>query len=273
MRQNRTSSLLPALACATALTLIACGEKTERHECFLAHDTASGEIAHETKESCGKALPPASTFKIPNAMIVLESGAITRDETIEWDGFEHPFEKWREDHDLESALRYSVVWFFQQAAARVDPEEMKQYLDGFAYGSGDTIRNPFMFWLTGEFRITPVEQLAFLLRFFRGETPGISGRNQRFVKDAIQQKPGNLTTAAGEYDFEIAPGADLHAKTGFVDLPDKQRTSWLVGQIERDGRVIVFVSTVYGTDPKISGLSAARLARKRLAGLMTDAKE
>jgi beta-lactamase class D len=110
------------------------------------------------------------------------------------------------------------------------------------------------------------------LRFFRGETPGIKGRHQRFVKDALKQKPGNLTTAAGEYDFEIAKGADLYAKTGFVELPDKQRTSWLVGQIERDGRVIVFVSSVYGTDPKIAGLSAARVARKRLGTLLNDAK-
>jgi beta-lactamase class D len=56
---------------------------------------------------------PASTFKILNSLIALESNVISdENEMIMWDGIERDYHKWNTDHNLRSAFKYSVVWFY-----------------------------------------------------------------------------------------------------------------------------------------------------------------
>lgn len=51
------------------------------------------------------ALPPMSTFKIPNTIIGLETGVITDEKfALKWDGKKTRREAWNQDHDLPSAL-------------------------------------------------------------------------------------------------------------------------------------------------------------------------
>src|SRR4051812_44838475 len=58
---------------------------------------------------------PASTFKIPNALIGLEVGAIADErEVFRWDRKSKVRAAWERDHTLASGMRESVVWMFQQ---------------------------------------------------------------------------------------------------------------------------------------------------------------
>ena len=64
-------------------------------------------------------LLPASTFKVFNAMVALDSGAVKDEyEVIHWDGVKRQFDGWNRDHCLASAMKFSAVWFYQEMARR-----------------------------------------------------------------------------------------------------------------------------------------------------------
>lgn len=58
--------------------------------------------------------PPASTFKIFNAMVALETGVISDDVAVfTWDGIHRDFPEWNHDTNLRQAFKNSTVWFYQ----------------------------------------------------------------------------------------------------------------------------------------------------------------
>lgn len=106
------------------------------HACFI---TVSPSGHTETLgRSCDERLPPQSTFKIPNALIGLETGAIPGvDHVIPYDGHAVPFEAWAKDHTLSSAVESSVVWYFQALATRVGEAQMEAWLKRLKYPDAD----------------------------------------------------------------------------------------------------------------------------------------
>ncbi|NOJ91480.1 hypothetical protein HMI51_00760 [Corallococcus coralloides] len=70
-------------------------------------------------------LPPASTFKIPHALIALEEGVLKPDEVFRWDGTPHAIQARNQDQTLDTAMRRSALWVFQGLATRLgrDREE------------------------------------------------------------------------------------------------------------------------------------------------------
>ena len=57
---------------------------------------------------------PASTFKIVNALIGLETGRMKDDSVIiPWDGIQRPVETWNRDLKMNEAFRVSAVPWFQ----------------------------------------------------------------------------------------------------------------------------------------------------------------
>ncbi len=62
---------------------------------------------------------PASTYKILNSLIALESKVIKdENEIIKWDGIKRFYDMWNQDQNLRSALKISCVWFYQELARR-----------------------------------------------------------------------------------------------------------------------------------------------------------
>jgi beta-lactamase class D len=168
---------------------------------------------------------PASTFKIPNALIGLEVGSITdENEVFHWDGKPKPRSAWERDHTLDSGMRESVVWMFQEIARRTGKERMKEWLDRLDYGNKDIRGGIDLFWLQGQLRISAMEQVDFLRKLADGELP-MSQRSQRLVRHALV--------------FEKTPAYTLYAKTG-TDVSAKNPVAWWVGWIERKGRPTAF---------------------------------
>src|SRR5471032_1487618 len=62
---------------------------------------------------CERRTLPASTFKIPHALIGLQTGVITDTTVFTWDGQKRDYDVWNRDQTLKSAIRMSAVWFFQ----------------------------------------------------------------------------------------------------------------------------------------------------------------
>src|SRR3954454_13571330 len=80
---------------------------------------------------CDRRTLPASTFKVPHALIALDTGVITGTTVMKWDGRRWYFRSWERDHTLDSAIKNSVVWFFQNIARSVGREREVEHLRAF----------------------------------------------------------------------------------------------------------------------------------------------
>jgi beta-lactamase class D len=115
---------------------------------------------------------PASTFKIPHALIALDAGAV-RDEfqVFRWDGTRRDIESWNRDQDLRSSMRNSVVWVYQHIARSIGEDGERRYLQKIGYGNADPSGGIDRFWLDGKLAISAEEQVTFLQRLYRNELP------------------------------------------------------------------------------------------------------
>jgi len=198
---------------------------------------------------------PASTFKVFNAMVALETGAVKDEyEVIRWDGVQRQFPDWNRDHSLASAMKFSVVWFYQEMARRAGEQRMQTWIDQVGYGNRDIGGGIDRFWLSGALRISAAEQIGFLRRLAAGTLP-FSARSQETVRRITIQ--------------ESAPDYVLHGKTGWAVQENTKRENdlgWYVGWVERDGKRWFFALNIdmpHGADdaPKRIAIGRALLTR------------
>jgi beta-lactamase class D len=226
--------------------------------CFLLHEVGVGRVAREPSEGCDVRVTPASTFKVPHALIALDAGVVEASEVLAYDGKPLDFASWRKDHTLASAMRNSVLWYFQELARRLGVKRERDYLRKLDYGNADPSSGLESFWLNGSLRISPDEQERFLLRLFRGDLP-IRRDAQEIVRKVLVQPEGIVVNATGEHPFARPwpEGAIVSGKTGSAP-----GVRWLVGHVRRGARSWVFVSSVVGEG--VPPLAAVDLAAKRL---------
>lgn len=211
--------------------------------------------------ACATRLSPASTFKIPHALVALETGVIQPDTIERWDGTRHPEQpEWDKDHTVLSAMRPSVLWFFQRIAPRIGATRMHDWLVLMHYGNADTTGEITTYWVNGVLRISPDEQVRFLRQFYTEALP-VARERQRAIREALNQQPGTVQNARGIHKVAGDWGAArLNAKTGATRIANGRSVSWLVGALTVRGRDHIFASAVWRDDGAVDGLEAARLA-------------
>ena len=103
--------------------------KTEEvNGCFTIYDLKNDSKLSYNAERLDSTFLPASTFKIINSMIALETGVIKDEkEIIKWDSLDRGYDKWNRDQNLESGLKYSAVWFYQELARRIGKKKMQHW--------------------------------------------------------------------------------------------------------------------------------------------------
>ena len=104
--------------------------------CFVLYDMKADKYYIYNEKRANEGFLPASTFKIPNSLIALETGAVKdENEVIKWDGIDKGLEAWNHDHDMKSAIKVSCVWFYQEIARRIGEKRMQHYIDSIGYGN------------------------------------------------------------------------------------------------------------------------------------------
>ena len=235
--------------------------------CFLLHEIGVGEVRRAPSEACRTRVSPQSTFKIPHALAALDAGVISGpSSSFSYDGSTQFFETWRRDHTLATAMRFSVVWWFQRLAERLGAARERDYLRRLAYGNADPSSGLTTFWLGGSLTISPEEQAQFLLRLYGDKLP-VSQHAIRTVREVLVQPAGMVVNANGEHPFGGAwpPGTVLSAKTGRGTDRSGRAVRWLVGHVSRERRSWVFVSCVIGDDatPPLAAVELAAEALRR----------
>ncbi len=235
------------------------------HSCFLLQEAGTAKIERGPDEICATRLSPASTFKIPHSLAALDAKVIGGiDAKLAYDGADVPFASWKTDHTLATAMRNSVVWYYQRLAEKLGPEREKDYLRRFAYGNEDTSSGLTNFWLGRSLRITPEEQLAFLRKLFVTDDLPVRPEVRRAVRQILVQPEGKVVNALGEHAF-AAPwpaGTTVSTKTGAAQQQDGTSVRWLVGEVRRGGRSWIFVSCVSASEDLPFDAAIALAARR-----------
>ena len=217
---------------------------------LVLYDPATDRYHSNNFDRAEKAFLPASTFKIPHAIIALETGAVANSsEVIEWDGKARGWDKWDRDQTLASAVKYSAVWAFQVIARRIGPERMAEWVDRLGYGNRDISGDIESFWLDGALRVTALEQIAFLRRLHDGALPASSD---------IQAEVRRLLIAESTEHYV------LRGKTGWAEHPDPD-LGWYVGWIETPSKTMFFALNLDMPDPRRDRHARLRIAREGLA--------
>lgn len=227
--------------------------KTAGVICFAA--AADGGILTSGLKRSSEAYLPASTFKIPNALFALETGAVSSvEERFTWDGKERsiggkPIAAWNKSQTLREAFRNSTVWVFQEVARRIGPERMSRLVIDCGYGNADISGAAIdQFWLQSRsrLRITALQQIAFLEKLWGSSLPA---------------KRDNMAAVRDIMKLESTDKGTLFGKTGWAT---DQKIGWFVGVVEHDGKPHAFALNLDhdGSD----AMSARRIAiAKRVA--------
>ena len=209
--------------------------------CTLVVDAKSGASLLEDGD-CDTRVTPASTFKVPLAVIGFDSGFLKdsnqprlafRTGDPDWGGA-----AWRQDNTPASWMRYSVVWYSQRITHTLGAEVLRRYTLALAYGNADFSGDAGFdngldrAWIASSLAVSPREQTSFL-RALVNDTLSVS-------KDAMAKTRALVETRS------VGPWV-IHGKTGAAYPRKADRRfdyargwGWFVGWAEKDGRTVVF---------------------------------
>ena len=256
-----------AVFCVTGTFALRAQPPGPLSSCVIVQELSGETALTPANPMCDTRLSPASTFKIPHALVALETGVVTTDSVERWNGTKYEGQaKWNQDHTVISALRPSVLWFFQRIAPRIGAERMADWLAKLDYGNRNTSGSVSEYWINGTLQISPREQLTFVRRFYRGELP-IDAVHVLAVRDGLQQSRGAVENSLGVHRLEGDwREASLNAKTGATTAAG-YRVSWLAGELQvRKGR-FAFASAVWRSNGPVDTLDAAKLAARTFTQL------
>lgn len=189
--------------------------------CFELADNSHDQIFIYNLNRCSKRFSPASTFKIFNSLVGLETN-VARDENlvIPWDGTLRR-ESWNKDLTMREAFKVSSVPYYQELARRIGQVEMQKWLDTVRYGNkriGPVVDE---FWLNDSLQISPDEQVGFLKKLYFDKLP-FSQRSQRIVRSMMLQEDSSY------YKLYYKTGTQMPIRNGH-----RVTMAWIVGFVER----------------------------------------
>ena len=181
---------------------------------------------------------PASTFKIVNSLIGVETGRVVNEKmVIKWDGVVRRFgngdtaKNWNQDLTMAQAFEYSAVPYYQEVARRIGRDTMQQWLDSVHYGNKKIGNSIDSFWLNNSLKITADEQLGLIKKLYFYQLP-FQRRTQEIVRKMMIRE--NNTNYILAY------------KTGLGNTENGNGLGWVVGWIEENRHPYFFVLNIEG---------------------------
>jgi beta-lactamase class D len=202
-------------------------------------------------------MTPWSTFKIPNSLIALDSGLVRDTEvTLTFDSKSFPIQKWwpeiwyKEPLSLRYAFKYSALPIYQTIAQKIGAESMSNYMKEFNYGNQDISSGIDSFWLNESIKISAIEQVNFLQRYYKEQLP---------VSKAALSKLKSIMLVDSTDEYK------LYAKTGAGGIEKDKYLGWYVGFVENSRGVYYFALN-------IDGPSFRKVGKIRIEAVMEQLK-
>ena len=199
--------------------------------CFGLFDNAQGQFTiYNLPAFKDSAYLPASTFKIVNALVGIETGRISNENmVIQWDGVVRVFPNgdtataWNRDLTMKEAFKVSAVPWYQELARRIGRDTMQHWLDtlgyGQRYGKFSIAKNLDTFWLDNTLRVTADEELGLVKKLYFDQLPFFKSTQQMVKNMMLKEENANYK---------------LSYKTGWGFQPNGHAVGWMVGWIEEN---------------------------------------
>lgn len=215
-------------------------------------------IASDSADSSVETVP-ASTFKIINLLIALETGVISSEsDTVRWVGkIDTSIYGYRpstyKDMTVKEAFEVSAGWVFMELSKKIGRERYLHYLQLCDYGN-QNVSDEVDFWNFGPLNISPRQQIEFLIKVYENKLPFSKINIDILKKVMIHEKNDQYT---------------LRAKTGW-GWSNGTDAGWWVGYVEKDENVFFFATRLTkAREDKNRNFQAARLGiTKRVLGEM-----
>lgn len=219
--------------------------------CFLLYNlrTKSFESTFN-KKYCYERSAPASTFKVPLAVMAADAGLV-KSESIpfKWDGKDKGLQVWNADQTAASWIKNSAIWVSQGLTKKLGRKKVTAYLKKFSYGNRDFSGDLDAAWLTpapffeggrreprNSLKISPFEQVDFLEALWRDELP-VAKPAQALARSLLR--------------LEEAHGFALSGKTGsgYVGREADRRLGWFVAHVAGNGKEYLAVTRFEDREP------------------------
>lgn len=232
---------------------------------FVLYDLKNDTWSIYDMDHAALRISPDSTYKIYGALFGLEEGIITpEDSFMAWNKVNWPLEAWNADQDLDSAMRASVNWYFQEIDRQLDASALRNYMKRTEYGNeninsgissllpdgiGRRPEDASSFWMEGTLKISPIEQVELLTALYSNRF-GFSPENVAAVKDSIC--------------LFSSENNSFYGKTGTGRVDGQDVNGWFTGYIETSGNTCFFAANIqseeHATGSKASEISLAILS-------------
>jgi beta-lactamase class D len=216
--------------------------------CTLVAEARSGAVLLE-RGDCDSRVTPASTFKVPLALIGFDTGFLsdTQNPVLkpqkgdpDWGGA-----AWRQPTTPERWLRYSVVWYSQRITRALGADVLRDHALAYGFGNGDFTGDAGFdnglerAWIASSLGVSPREQVAFL----RG-----------LVRETLPATPLAMALTRAAVEQRAAGGWQVKGKTGTAYPRRADRSfdyaagwGWFVGWAQKGDRLLVFATLTKAT--------------------------
>ena len=222
--------------------------------CFTMLNNSTGEVTvyNMAMDTCKYS--PASTFKIVNSLIGLQTGKILDDSmVIKWDSVKRPIEAWNKDMNMIEAFKVNAVPYYQVVARRIGRDTMKRWIDSLRYGNMNVDGPIDSFWLNNKLKISPDEQLGLMKRLYFDQLP---------FRKSVQQSVRDVMLMEDSTTYKLS------YKTGLGGDEKGNDIAWMTGWIQENMHVYFFVTFIkaknMGTDLVTARMNISRSILKQL---------
>lgn len=186
--------------------------------CVELADNSHDQVYYYNLSRLSNRFTPASTFKIMNSLVALETNVANDDDfIIPWDGVVRWNPEWNKSLNMTDAFKVSSVPYYQELARRIGRNDMQKWIDSVKYGNMN-INGPIdMFWLNDSLQISADEQVGFMKKLYFDKLP-FSQRTMRIVRSMMLR--------------EDSTAYRLYYKTGTNQNDAGNTLAWLVGFLE-----------------------------------------
>jgi beta-lactamase class D len=272
--------LRPSLVVALMVVVMPLGSAVAQSDtqaaCTLVARSDTGEILVEEGD-CDRRATPASTFKLPLAVIGFDTRVLTSPETpaVDFDPDKHVawIDSWKATTTPRRWLRESVVWYSWEVTRPLGLEGMETYLERFNYGNQDmsgTVGEDNGIthaWLSSSLAISPREQIAFLSKLMMRSLPVKVASQELAIETTASYEFGDGQIAKGKTGNGFARGTD-----GAV-MRDRQigwfigwTNDWPKGENVPEDTPLVFARLILDEGPT-EGYASVRARNSLLADL------
>ncbi|MEY3436857.1 MAG: class D beta-lactamase [Sphingobacteriales bacterium] len=219
---------------------------------FAMFDNSRGQhVIYNLKRDTTRFMP-ASTFKIVNALIALQTGRITSDSSIiKWDGVVRDQADWNKDLTLAEAFNVSSVPHFQQLARSIGRDTMRAWLDSLSYGDEKMGPNIDSFWLDNSLKISADAQVWLVKMLYFKQLP---------FRASVQEQVKRMMIKENNTIYQLA------YKTGWGKTDSGNELGWIIGWIEENRHVYFFAMNLESSDHTID---MKRVREKILKNILT----